>query len=105
MKRMTHRNTVKSALRMLILFAVASFTTLQLPRSAFAQNSSAAVTGAISDPTGAKVPGAKIELTNVDTKVDRTTLSNKAGDYNFVSVPPARYTLTISAPSFQTVKI
>jgi Carboxypeptidase regulatory-like domain len=70
-----------------------------------AQNSSAAVTGVVSDSTGAKLPGAKITLTDIETNVVRTTVSNGTGDYNFVSVPPAKYTLTVSATSFQTQKI
>jgi hypothetical protein len=69
-----------------------------------AQTSSAAVTGAVTDSSGARVPDAKVVLTNVETNVSRDTVSNGAGDYNFVSVPPARYTLSISAPTFQTQK-
>jgi hypothetical protein len=41
----------------------------------------------------------------VDTNVMRTTVSNSDGDYFFSNVPPARYTLTFSAPSFQTETI
>ena len=70
-----------------------------------AQNSSAAVTGVVSDSTGAKLPGARVTLTNVDTNVERVTVSNGTGGYNFVSVPPAKYILTVSASSFQTEKI
>ncbi|WP_182277957.1 carboxypeptidase-like regulatory domain-containing protein [Granulicella sp. 5B5] len=73
--------------------------------SGHAQNSTAAVTGAVADSTGAKVPGAKVTLTNVETNVARATVSNNTGDYNFVGVPPAKYTLSVTAPSFQTQKI
>ncbi|WP_160114926.1 carboxypeptidase-like regulatory domain-containing protein [Bryocella elongata] len=90
---------------MLMLLASAILAFVLSPHPAAGQSSSSAVTGAVSDPTGAKVPAAKITLTNVDTNVVRVTSSNGAGDYNFVSVPPARYTLTIAAPTFQTEKI
>ncbi|MDE1160981.1 MAG: TonB-dependent receptor [Acidobacteriaceae bacterium] len=71
---------------------------------AAAQSSSAGVVGSVSDASGARLPGAKLVLTNVDTNVVRETTSNNAGDYTFAGVPPARYTLAISAASFQTQK-
>ena len=55
--------------------------------------------------TQGAIPGAKVTLRNVDTNVERVTVSNATGDYFFSSVPPARYTLTFSAPSFQTETI
>jgi hypothetical protein len=67
-----------------------------------AQSSSAAVTGTVSDSTGAKIAGAKVVLKNVDTNVERVTVSTDAGDYNFANVQPARYKLIISAPQFRT---
>ena len=75
-----------------------------LAAMAHAQASSSAVTGAVTDSTGAKVRDAKVVLTDVETNVARVTISNASGDYNFVSIPPARYTLTISAPAFQAQK-
>lgn len=105
MKHMSNSRTQKLCFRMLILCASAIFATLSSSLNAAAQNSSSAVTGAVSDPSGAKVPGARVTLTNVDTNVVRVTTSNGSGDFNFVSVPPARYTLSIAAPSFQTQKI
>jgi len=68
---------------------------------ATAQTSSSSVNGIVTDPTGGVVPGALVVLRNVATNVERTTVSNSAGNYFFTSVPPARYTLTFSAASFQ----
>jgi hypothetical protein len=73
--------------------------------AAFGQSSSSAVNGIVSDPVKDVVAGAKVVLRNVDTNVERVTVSNAGGDYFFSSVPPARYTLTFSAPSFQTETI
>lgn len=66
-----------------------------------AQTSSSSVNGIVTDPTGGVVPGAQIVLRNASTNVERTTASNSTGNYFFNSVPPARYVLTFSAPSFQ----
>jgi Carboxypeptidase regulatory-like domain len=66
-----------------------------------AQSSSAGVNGVVTDSTGAVISGAKVALKNADTNIERDTVSNSTGDYFFGSVPPARYTLTFTAPSFQ----
>ncbi|MES2390702.1 MAG: carboxypeptidase regulatory-like domain-containing protein [Acidobacteriota bacterium] len=70
-----------------------------------AQNSSSSVNGVITDAKQAVVVGAKVTLTNVDTNVTRMTVSNASGDYFFGNVPPARYTLTIVQPGFQTESV
>jgi hypothetical protein len=94
-------NSIKMVLILCLLTVCSSATTI----AAFGQSSSSAVNGIVTDPVQATVPGAKVVLRNVDTNVERITLSNSAGDYFFSSVPPARYTLTFSAPSFQTETI
>jgi hypothetical protein len=75
------------------------------PTNVFCQNSSSAINGVVTDPRDAVIPGVKVTLRNVETNVERITVSNAGGDYFFSSVPPARYTLTFSAPSFQTETI
>lgn len=74
---------------------------LGMASSAVAQSSSSSINGVITDPAQSVIPGAKVVLRNVATNVERTTVSNGAGDYFFTSVPPARYALTFSAPNFQ----
>lgn len=100
---MDHRIIIHVAVRMTLSFAVA--IALIPANHALAQSSSSAVTGTVSDPSGAKVSRAEVVLRDVATNVERATVSNGAGDYNFVNVPPASYTLTVSASSFQTETI
>lgn len=95
----------KNLMKRFLIDAVIALCLTCLVSTAYAQNSTAAVTGAVSDSTGAKLAGAKVALTDIATNVMRVTLSNGSGDFNFVSVPPAKYTLTVSAPSFQTQKV
>jgi hypothetical protein len=94
-----------NSIAMILIVGLLTVCSFGSAAAAFAQSSSAAVTGTVSDATGAKVRGANVLLTNVDTNVVRATVSNGTGDYNFVGVPPAQYALTISAPAFQTEKI
>src|SRR5580698_498574 len=88
------------ALRWALCLTLA-LTAAAISTAALAQNSSSAVTGVITDAKGAVVVSAKILLHNVDTNVERETVSNSSGNYFFNSIPPARYTLKIVAPSFQ----
>jgi hypothetical protein len=74
--------------------------TLLLSGNAFAQLSTASLSGAIRDSTGAVVPNAKIMLTNVATAVEHTTVSNGVGAYLFLNITPGKYVVHVSAQSF-----
>ncbi|HEY6375521.1 MAG TPA: TonB-dependent receptor [Edaphobacter sp.] len=95
------KNAIRAA--MIVSLLLAGVAGLSTP--APSQSSSSSINGVVTDPVQAVVAGAKVTLKNVDTNVVRTTVSNSAGDYFFSSVPPARYTLTFSAPAFQTETI
>ena len=70
-----------------------------------AQLSSASVTGIVRDSSGAVVPQAQVVLQNLDTSVERRTVSNDSGNYVFVDVPPARYTLVVSKEGFSAFRV
>ena len=101
----SRRNSIKMTLKLTLIVCLLAIGAFLPAIATFAQSSSSAVNGIVTDPVQAAVPGAKVVLRNVDTNVERITVSNSAGDYFFTSVPPARYTLTFSAPSFQTETI
>jgi hypothetical protein len=66
-----------------------------------AQNATASITGLVTDPSGAVIPNAKVDLTNPATDETRTAVSNQAGYYSFPLLPPAAtYRLTAQAPGF-----
>jgi hypothetical protein len=90
-----------NSIKMVLIVSLATACSFVPTIAALGQSSSSSVNGVISDSLGAVVPGAKVTLKNVDTNVERVTVSNNTGDYFFTSVPPARYTLTFVAPSFQ----
>jgi len=74
---------------------------LLLPAFAFAQGERGALTGSVTDPTGALVPEATITITAVKTGVVTTVASSSAGYYR-VSVPPATYRLEAKKEGFKT---
>src|SRR5262249_12705315 len=85
---------LKSTLRLAALLLVAM--------SANAQTSRGTVTGAVLDPTGAVVAGARVTMTGVETGVQLSTNSNEAGVYRFDAVDLRVYVLTVTQPGFAT---
>jgi hypothetical protein len=63
--------------------------------------SSASITGVVIDPAGAVVPGAKVEVTQVNTGMVRTTVSAADGSYSFPNLPVGPYKLEVMASGFQ----
>jgi hypothetical protein len=71
----------------------------------FAQLSTASLNGVVRDPSGAVLPGASVVVRNVETGVQRTTVSNNAGNYVFLDLNPGRYTLQVKAGGFSEKNI
>ena len=61
-----------------------------------------ALTGTVQDRTGAAIPGAKVTLDNPETNFKLTTTTDKGGVYNFSPVKIGNYTVTTTAPGFET---
>jgi len=74
-----------------------------MPVAAYGQGSSAAINGNIKDSSGAVIQGATISLTNALTGVSRDTVSNSTGDYVFIDVLPAAYTIKVANEGFATI--
>lgn len=65
-----------------------------------AQSIYATLTGVISDPAQAVIPGAKITLRNTASGDIRNTMTNSDGYFTFSSVPVGSYDLTVEAAGF-----
>jgi hypothetical protein len=68
---------------------------------AFAQANSS-VTGIITDPTGALVAGATIQLADPATGVTRTTVSDSSGLYAIAGLNAANYDMKVTANGFES---
>src|SRR5215510_12598323 len=77
----------------LILFAAAVLS---------AQTGNGQIGGVVQDASRALIPGVTVTLTNTDTGVITTQVTNETGVYNFASVPPGTYRLSASLPGFKT---
>ena len=60
------------------------------------------VTGSVSDPNGAQIPGARVTLYSLD-RISQTT-SDSAGHFQFNAVPSGEYELEVMSPGFKTFK-
>src|SRR5438128_1371845 len=65
------------------------------------QQATGAITGTVTDPQGALVPGATIEIRNVGTNAAFDTKSNDSGFYNAPNLPVGEYTVNASATGFK----
>ena len=66
----------------------------------FAQNSNSTITGTVQDASGAVVPGATVNLTNVGTGQTLSTTSKANGFYNFTDLNRANYKVSVTAQGF-----
>ncbi len=57
--------------------------------------------GTVTDSSGAAVPNAKVTLMDTATNIPRGTKTSSTGSYNFPSMLPGTYELSVSASGFQ----
>ena len=84
----SHRTLVLSS-------AVAAFSI-----SAAYGQTTASLSGTVTDPSGAVVPNATVHVIGIATGIDRTAVSDSAGIYVVPSLQPGDYKVTIQATGF-----
>jgi hypothetical protein len=75
---------------------------LALP--AGAQEFRGSILGRITDPSGAAVANAAVEVTNADTGLSSHTVSNESGNYQAPFLAPGNYTLAAIHPGFKKLE-
>ncbi|MBY0494714.1 MAG: carboxypeptidase regulatory-like domain-containing protein [Cyanobacteria bacterium] len=82
------------------LFALA--TIVLLPLAARAQGS---IAGSVKDPSGAVLPGVTVEASS-DALIEkvRTVVTDSAGNYRIVDLPPGNYVVTFTLTGFKTIR-
>ena len=81
------------------LFALAisaAFSTLH------AQSNSGSISGTVTDPTGAVIPGAAVSIQNPVSAYTRSATSDSAGHFRFSNLPFNPYHLTVTRDGFAT---
>jgi hypothetical protein len=63
------------------------------------------ISGTITDPTGAVVPGASVTITNTDTGSLKVVQADSAGLYGVGPLIPGNYTVTITMAGFEKLNV
>src|SRR5216683_3269925 len=84
------------------LFGVLMMMGLFLLGSLHAQTGQSALTGTVSDSSGAIVSGAGVSVLNTATGVVRTTVTDGSGLFSIQALNPGEYRVTVSGKGFQT---
>src|SRR5262245_1366986 len=73
---------------------------LLLSTFVFGQGTTGTISGTITDPQGAVVPGARVTIKNTETGLTRQTASNAEGYYRVVGLPSGQYEARVEQPGF-----
>ena len=76
-----------------------------LPVSLAAQAVTGTILGAITDTSGAVMPGVTVTLTNAGTGLVRVVVTDSNGEYTAPSLPTGRYIVKAELPGFKTVNV
>jgi hypothetical protein len=82
---------------------VAVFFSILFCVSGFSQSGTSTVTGAVTDPQGNAVPGAKVSLISGNNR--RDVIANDNGSYTFASVQPGKYQIEVEASGFKKTSV
>lgn len=85
--------------RVLLLFTFLAF----FVNSILAQNavSTGAISGIVTDSSGAVVPNAQIELTNMETGITQANKTNSTGLYSYPTLSVGTYSVRVTAAGFK----
>src|SRR6478609_5409380 len=86
----------------LIVPFFAALILVALPITAAAQRTTASVRGTVTDSSHALVPGATVTVTNADTGLSRSAVTDSDGGYTVTELPNGRYTIAVSLQGFKT---
>lgn len=94
---MTQRKTPVFLLLLALLCAVS-------PRVHAQAITAGTLSGTVTDPSGAVIPGATLTLTRPSINYSRTVTANNSGEFNFAELQPGQYTLKADAKGFAAVE-
>ena len=90
-------NVIRFALALTLLSALSAF--------AFGQSAvTGAVSGTVSDPSGAVIPNAAVSLLSAGTNREETATTEAEGRFKFTNLQPGLYMLTVKAAGFSNYK-
>ena len=78
---------------------------LLLPALAWGQGSGGTINGTVTDSTGAVIPGAQIEVTNIENGVVTNTETGVNGVYYLPNMPVGQYNIAAESDGFKRAEV
>jgi hypothetical protein len=63
------------------------------------------VLGVVKDSTGAVISGAEVTVTNLETGLLKTGLTDAAGNFELLNLPIGSYSVSVSMTGFKTLRV
>ncbi|HSY33024.1 MAG TPA: TonB-dependent receptor [Verrucomicrobiae bacterium] len=82
-------------------FILGSIVLMLVTASGWAQTGTTSLHGVVTDKSGASISDAAVTLSSTDQGFQRDMKTNKAGEYEFLSLPPGTYSLTVEMAGFR----
>ena len=83
------------------LAAIAAIGFLFSPHAYSQGETTSAIAGAVTDPTGAALSGATVWLAGIGTGIERNVRTGDSGRFSFSQLKPGPYTVEAGAPGFE----
>src|SRR5437879_263085 len=78
-----------------VLVCLSLLLGLAIPRGVFGQATTGTISGVVSDPTPATVPGAVVAVRNLETNATHSVTTEADGRFSFPGLPVGHYEMTI----------
>src|SRR5437879_9474534 len=90
--------------RMVGGFGITLFIALAMATVASSQTqiTTGTIQGTVTDANGAIVPGASVEIKNLETNLTKTLTTDDGGRFIALALPPGKYSVTVSKQGFAT---
>jgi hypothetical protein len=85
-----------------LMLGLLGFSLFIAAGASYAQDTNASLSGTVSDPTSAAIPGANLTLINEATGFESKFISDSSGEYTFRNLTPGKYDLSVSANGFKS---
>jgi hypothetical protein len=92
---------VKQLLGLFFAVLLVAIFTLGTSEVAHAQQATGRIIGNVTDPSGAGVPGVRVEATNVATRVSQETKTDHEGSFEILLLPIGAYDVRVVATGFR----
>jgi len=95
----------KSTVCWFVVLAVLMWIVGAAPNLMGQSSGTSALTGTVTDPSGAVIPNVTVTITNADNGQVRTVTTGADGQYRFSLIPPGNYKVKFTAAGFKVAEI